>query len=494
MVINISISLYCSRLLLEVLGVQNYGIYNAVCGFVLTFSFINTALSNGVQRFYNFELAKNGQDGAQQVFNTSLLIQCLLVLVSILPLEAIGIWYIEYKINIPHERLVVAHIVFQLATVSFILHIIQVPFIACVIAHERMRFYAFINIFQTLLSLFAISSLKLYKYDCLLAYSMSITVIALIVSLVYFLYCKAEFEEIKLAKLRDRSLLRKMLSFSSWNVFGTMGQMSKEQGVDLLLNLYYGPVINASRAIANQINAGIQSFVANIIVPVRPQIIKSYSEQNVHRSINLTFTISKICCYIVILVSTPIVLDIDYVLTVWLYNNIPCYTSSIISIIILSSLISNLNAGVSCLIHASGNMKIYQISGALVNLTSTLVAYFVLEKGGAPRTVFTALFIVSCIGQIFSTVILKKIIPDFSYIKYLKEVLLPISFMLLFVILSCSIIGNFISPGFVRFLLAGIVTFFVFIIHAFTLGFTKSEIQIIKQLTSILISKTFKSL
>ena len=344
MVIVLMITLYTSRVILKALGVEDYGIYNVVAGFVTMFGFFNASLSNGIQRFFNYELGKNGADGAHKVYNMALLIQIILALFVILPTEIFGTWYLHNKMVIPAERMFAAEWVFQLALLTFLLHILQVPYTAAVMAHERMDFYAVVSVLNAITTLGCAFIIPIYGGDRLIFYAILITLIALFTLLIYILYTHRNFREIRIECTFHKSTFKEILSFSGWNVFGTLGHMLKDQGVNIILNFFFGPIVNAARGIANQVNGGLQSFVTNLTIPVRPQVVQSYSQGNISRSLNLTYTISKLSCYVLLMVSLPILLEIDYVLALWLGDNVPQYTAVFIVIIVLNSFLLNLNA------------------------------------------------------------------------------------------------------------------------------------------------------
>lgn len=482
MVVVLLITLYTSRVILDVLGVVDYGIYNVVAGFVTMFTFLNTSLSNGIQRFYNFELGRNGVDGAKKVFNTAFLIQILLAVIIIIPTEFIGIWYLHNKMVFPIDRMFAAEFVFQFAMLTFVMHIIQVPFTAAVMAHERMDFYALISVINAVLTLVATFLISAINEDGLILYGLFIFVISVFSLICYCLFCRKCFTEIRFEGKSDKSLFKSMLSFSGWNVFGTMGQMLKDQGVNLVLNLFFGPIVNAARGIANQVNGALQSFVSNITIPVRPQIVQSYSQNNIERSLSLTYTISKLSCFVLLLMSMPIVFEIDFILKLWLGNNIPEHTSVFVVIIILNAFILNLNSAISGLVHATGKMRTYQLSGGSISIISILIVYFVLLSGGKPESALMTLVFMDIIRQIFAVLILKNLVQEFSLKQYLKKVIGPV----LIVMLICPILPLtfflYIDESFMRFIAISFISILSTFCCIYLLGLNKDEKLMVTQL------------
>ena len=485
MVIVLAITLYTSRVILGVLGVEDYGVYNVVAGFVTMFGFFNSSLSNGIQRFYNFELGKNGVEGARRVYNMALLIQILLALIIVLPTEFLGLWYLHNKMVIPEGRMFAAEWIFQLSLLTFVLHIIQVPYTAAVMAHERMDFYAVVSIINVLISLGAVFLIPHLGGDALILYGALIALIALITLVLYIGYAKINFKEIVIEKVFRLSLFKEMLSFSGWNIFGTLGQMMKDQGVNLILNFFFGPIVNAARGIANQVNGGLQSFVANITVPVRPQVVQSYATGDVERSLSLTYTISKLSCYFLLLMALPIMLEIDFVLKVWLGDNVPEHTSIFVVIIVLNSFINNLNAAVSGVVHASGKMKTYQLCGGTISLASVAVVYIAMLIWDIPSIALIVLLTLDIVRQFVALIILKSIVNEFSLKAYLFDVLIPLLLVVFFALIIPMCAHYYMTDGILRFLIVFIVTFFSVLMSIYIVGLNKNEKKIIRQILKV---------
>ena len=273
-----------------------------------------------------------------------------------------------------------------------------------------------------------------------------------------------------------------MLSFSGWNVFGTLGQMLKDQGVNLILNLFFGPVVNAARAIANQVNGGLQSFVSNITIPVRPQIVQSYSQGNTCRSLNLTYTVSKLSCYILLIMSLPIMLEINYILHIWLGDNIPAYTSVFVLIIVLNSFISNLNSAISGLVHATGKMKVYQLCGGSISLVSVIFVYIAMLIWDIPSIALLVLLVLDCVRQIVALVVLKSIVSEFSLKKYLCEVLVPLISVVSVSSLFPILVHLFMPDGFLRLCVVLIVSTVSISICIYIIGLNRNEKSILVQI------------
>ena len=456
------------------------------------FGFFNSSLSNGIQRFYNFELGRNGAEGARRVYNMALLIQILLAIIVILPTEFIGMWYLHNKMVIPEGRMFAAECVFQLSLLTFVLHILQVPYTAAVMAHERMDFYAIVSVFDVLIKLGIVLIIPFLKSDALILYGLLTTAVALFNLLLYRGYSKRNFKEISIERVFRLTLFKEMLSFSGWNVFGTLGHMLKDQGVNLILNFFFGPVVNAARGIANQVNGGLQSFVTNITIPVRPQVVQSYSQGNVNRSLNLTYTISKLSCYVLLMMSLPILLEINYILHIWLGNNVPKYTNVFVIIIVLNSFISNLNSAVSGVVHASGKMKVYQLCGGTISLVSVVFVYIAMLIWEIPFIALVVLLVLDILRQIVALGVLKSIVSEFSLKTYCYGVVIPLITVTILSLIFPVFAHKFIEEGFFRFFVVLIISFLSVVVSIYVVGLDKNEKSLVKQLLTNVRTKFIK--
>lgn len=483
MVFVLFLGLYTTRVTLNALGVDDFGIYNVVGGFVSMFVFLNTSMSNGIQRFFNFELGRDDIDGARKVYVTSLIIQLLLLVAILLLTETLGLWYLHNKMVIPAERFGAAQWVFQFSVLSFVLVIMQVPYNAAIMAHERMNFYAFIGILDAILKLLIVLLIPYASFDLLILYAALIAAVSLLNFILAFTYAKINFEEISIKPLFEKGLFKLMLSFSGWNVFGTFSNMMREQGLNMILNLFFGPVVNAARGVAFQVTGGLQGFVANISTAIRPQIVQSYAQGNYKRTINLMHSLSKASICFLYIVAYPIVLEIDYVLNLWLGGNVPENTSTFVVIVVLIAFLNNMNAAVSAVVHASGQMKKYQLVGSLITLSSIPFAYYSLFLGGNPELVFWVSFFFTIFMQIASLFILKGII-DFSLLKYARQVLIPFFLLISFSFVFPLIPYYFMEEGIMRFLMVVVVGVLASSLVFYLVGLNTSEKDIVNSFIS----------
>lgn len=480
MVIVLIISLFTTRIVLSMLGVEDYGIYNIVCGFVAMFAFLNTSMSNGIQRFFNFELGKNGEDGANKVFCMALLIQFIMATILIISTEIIGVWYLHNKMIIPEHRMFAAEIVFQLSILSFVIIIFQAPFVAAIMAHEKLDFYATVSILDAVLKLLLLFIIPIMGQDSLIGYGWILVLINFLAFTLYFIYSKWKFPEIQMNRKFHKDIFLSMLGFSGWNIFGSFSGIMKEQGINLVLNLFFGPVVNAARGIATQVNAGLQGFVSNLTVPVRPQVIQSYAQGNINRTLNLTYSISKLSCGFLYLMVLPISYEIEYILRLWLGSNVPEHTCTFIVIILTTSFFNNLNSAISGVIHAIGKMKWYQLSTSIVALLAIPLAYMALKFNFSAESALLMVTITMFFVQVVSLFILKNYCIEFSIREYCKKVVTPLVLTIIATIWIPYIPYSTLQPGLTRLSAVIIASVLSVIFCLYVFGLNDSERGVIK--------------
>lgn len=449
MVIVLAISLYTTRAILKILGVEDYGVYSVVCGFATMFSFLNTSLSNGIQRFYNYEFGKNGEEGANKVYCTAVNIQFILAIIILILTESVGLWYLHHKMVIPEGREIAAEWIFQFSIISFLFVIMQAPYTAAVTAHERMDFYAIVSVLDVFLKLGIVLALPLFSSDKLILFGLLFALISVINFCIYFFYCKKRFKEIKYRRIFDKSLFKSMLGFSGWNIFGSLSGVMKETGINLVINFFFGPIVNAARGVANQVNGALQSFVTNITMPVRPQVIQSYAQGNMDRTMHLTYSISKLSCCFLLMMAIPLSFEIDYVLCLWLGDNVPEHAGVFTIFIFLSSIVNNLNSAISGVVHATGIMKDYQLWGSLISISCVPISYFLLKFYPIPEIALLALVFCAALSHFVCLFIVKRLV-GMSVREYFKEVVWPIMIVFAISLAVTFPVHYFLQGGFWR--------------------------------------------
>ncbi len=474
MVIVLVINLFTTRIVLYALGVEDYGVYNVVCGFVSMFGFLNTSMSNGIQRFFNYEYGKNGEAGANIVYCTSLFIQVTLSVIVVVLVEIVGLWFLHNKMVIPSERMLASEWIFQFSVVMFVLGIMQAPFTAAITAHERFDFYAVVSVLDAILKFGIAYFLLVVSSNRLIVYGFLMAMISLTNIILYFSYCKKNFKEIYFKPIFNKQMFKSMLGFSGWNLFGSFSGVMVDQGINLVLNFFFGPIVNAARGVALQVNGAVQSFVTNISIPVRPQVTQSYAYGNIERTMNLTFSVSKISCAIILVLAIPASFEIDYLLNLWLGDNVPEHTALFTVIILLTSLVTNLNWATSGVVHATGVMRDYQVYGSLLKMSSVPIAFVLLKMYKIPEIALLLVFVCHVLAHIVGLFFIKKLV-GMSLRTYFIKVVFPIMIMFVTSVVSLYGLHSLMPEGIIRLIVVSFASLLIVSTILLMIGFSKKE-------------------
>ena len=415
------VTLYTSRVVINALGFSDYGIYTAVGGFVAMFGVISNSLTAAISRFITFEIGHGDGEKLNNTFSASLLIQCAIACIAVLLMESIGLWFLNVHMTIPVERLYAANCVMQFSIITFAIQLISVPYNAVIIAHEHMSAYAAISIFNgvgTLGVAFLIQQTE--GYDRLILYSSLLAVLALIVRLIYGIYCSKHFSESKFRLRYDKKLIKEITSFAGWNFFGASSAILRDQGINVLLNIFCGPVVNAARGIAMQVNSAIHSLSGSFLSALSPQITKQYASGDVKYSLNLCFRGARFSYYLLLLLGLPILMEAGQILTIWL-GEIPPHAVSFVRLIVIYALVEAVSSTLITLMLATGNIKKYQIIVGGTQLLNFPVAYILLKCGCAPESTMIATIIIAILCLIFRLVMLKQMV-GLSIKTFVKDV------------------------------------------------------------------------
>ena len=480
MILVLFVSIYTTRVVLNALGVVDYGINNVVAGFVSMFTFLNTSMANGIQRFYNFTLGKKTEGNITSVYNTAFQIQAVLAFIILLLLETVGMWYMYNEMQIPAERFGTALWVFQFAVASTVLLIMQAPYASAVMAYERMNYYAYVGIFDVLIKLLIAYLLTKSNSDRLLLYGFLHFVTSLIHFLMYYVYAKINFKDLKFEFTVHKELFKPMLSFSGWNIFGTFAYMLKGQGLNLLLNSFFGVVINSARGVSNMIMSALQGFQSNVVIAFRPQIVKSYAAGNFQYVKTLFYSLSKISFLMLTILSVPVILELDYILKIWLGDTIPEYTKSFTVLILLNMIISSLTTPLSQVVHATGKMKTYQLCTSIIVCSIVPISWVFLKFGCDPNSVYYTSLGITVLNQIVCNIIVKKIFP-YSIREYIKKVIIPCTAFITTVLAIPYIIVYVMEESFIRLTLTTITVFLTAILVAYFMVLDKDEQKLLRK-------------
>lgn len=473
MLISMVVGLFTSRVVLQTLGVENYGIYAVVGGIVSMFTFLNGGMISATQRYLNFELGRGNQEQLSKVFRTSIQIHALISLIVLLLSETVGLWFLYEKLVIPEERLDAAFWVFQFSIVACVVNIISVPYNAVIIAHEKMSAFAYLSILDVVLKLLIVYLLYVLPWDKLVVYAALGLCVGLLMRFIYVSYCHKHFSESHYRHGFDKLLFKEMFFFSAWSLWGNLAGMLYSQGLNMMLNIFFGPVVNAARGIALQVQGVIQGFVGNFQMALNPQITKSYANDDLPQMHNLMFRSARFSFFLLFFLALPILLETDYILQLWL-GKFPDETVVFIRWIIGTSLIYTIAN--SCVIanQATGKVKVYQAVVGGILLLILPVSYVVLILGAPAYSVFIVHFCVESIAQFARMYMLRKLI-NLPLRAYLKNIYLPVISVVLISIILPLYVQSLFPEGFLRLIYVGFVSVISVGITVFIIGLTNGE-------------------
>lgn len=401
MILVLGVSLYTSRIILQHLGIEDFGIFNLIAGVVVMFTFLNNAMNSTIQRFFNVELAKNENGTLSKLFSASLQIQFLLIILFLVLAESIGLWFLNYKLNIPASRIKAANYVYQFTLLITVLNFLKIPFNAMIIAYERMRFFAILSVIEVVLKLALVFSLSYFGADKLIMYAVLLSFLAGLILLFNYKYAKRNFnEDVLFYFQKDKNLWREMASFSGWSLFGNVALLSSNQGVAIVLNLFLGVFINATMGIANQINAALFTFISNLQIAFKPQAIQSYASGNIQAHINFLFQTSKVSYFLLLVLVLPLLMNMEQVLNIWL-GVVPEYAIEFSKLILVFALVDALAGPFWMSANAIGNIKNYQIVIGVILLLNLPFAYLILYLGYSPVYVMLVKVVLNFLGYIY---------------------------------------------------------------------------------------------
>lgn len=393
MFFTMAVGVYSSRVLLKNLGVVDYGVYNVVGGLVGMFGVLNASLSSGTQRFLNYYLGKKDFNKVVSVFNSSLVIYfCFAALILLLG-ETVGVYMLNYTLDIPTDRIAAANWVLQFTFLALCLNIVSTPYNSLIIAEEKITTFAYVAVVNSICLLMFALAIPYMPFDSIIVYSLLVTLLQLSMIAFYIKYCKQKFYYLSFFIVKDRVLYRKLLGFSGWSTIGVFAYMSYTQGLTLLLNIFFGPVINAAQAVAQQVFASLSTFYMNIITAAKPQMTKYYAEGATEEMKSLLFLTSKMSYGVMIIICMPFLINADYVFKIWLHD-VPPHSANFLVLLLLVSIIQSLTNPVSTAIQATGNIRNFQIAESLVMFSVLPISYVALTVYERPELVYVVLFAV----------------------------------------------------------------------------------------------------
>lgn len=490
MLFMMAVSLYTSRVVLNTLGVEDYGIYNVVGGVVAMFGFINGSMSSATQRYITFALGKGDKTRLQTVFSTTLQIHTLIAGIIVLLGETIGLWFLYNKMQIPADRMDAAFWVLQCSIVATVVMIISVPYNADIIAHEKMLAFAYISILEVVLKLVIVYMLVVFSFDKLILYVFLLLAIQLMIRFCYSIYCNRHFEETKYRHVWDKALFKEMTGFAGWSLFGNLASVLFSQGLNMLLNVFFGPVVNAARAVAVQVQSVIQQFVGNFQMALNPQITKTYAKGELGDMHRLMFRSARFSFFLLFFLSLPVLFETNFILTIWL-KTVPEHTVVFLRIMICTSLIYTLSNPLIIANQATGKVKKYQAICGSILLLILPVSYISLRLGCPAYSVFIVHFVMESLTQMVRMILLRPMIgirvrDYFNHIY--KQVLVVVGVS---IILPTLVYLN-IEAGIFRFVIVGLVCVVSVSTAAYLLGLSANERVFVKAKAVAALNKIMK--
>lgn len=477
MMFTMLVSLYTSRVNLSVLGIEDNGIYQVVGGVVAMFSFLNSSLSGATSRFLTYELGRGDKERLSKTFASALNIHIFVAIIVFFLAETVGLWFLENKLVIPDERMDAARIVYQVSIIASMISITQVPYNASIISHEKMGVFAYMGILNVSLKLLICYMLYITPFDRLITFGVLVLTVTILLQMIYRLYCIKHFEECHFKLCRDKTIIKPIFSFAGWDLFGNFSVMARGQGVNMIMNMFYGPAINAAAGFSTTIGMNVMSFSDNFLTAIRPPIVKAYSQGLYNKMEDLMINASKYSFSLLLLLSTPFVFESKFILETWLKTP-PDYTDIFCVLELSLSVLSSIFLPLVFAIHATGKIRFMSVVNGSIWFLVVPITYIMLKMGCSPIVPYVtkiALLTFVVFSNIYST---KKNIPEFDVFEYVRRAFLP-SFLTLIVVLTVTywVYIQFDDSSLLRFLIVCITSTITTALSTYFIVFEKNTRQ-----------------
>lgn len=491
MLFTMAVSLFTSRVILNTLGVEDYGINNVVGGIVTMFSVLSGSLSSSISRFITFELGKGNIERLKTIFSTGVNIQLGMSVLIIIIAEAVGIWFLNAKMNIPADRMVAANWVFQCAILTFVLNLLSVPYNAAIIAHEKMSAFAYISVVEVTLKLIIVYMLTISPFDRLKTYAVLLLWVGAVIRFIYGYYCKRHFEECTYHFVLDKPVLKEMTGFAGWNFLGNGAYMLNTQGVNILMNLYFGVAVNAARGIATQVDAALKQFVNNFTTAVNPQITKSYAQGDLAYMHKLVCRSAKFSAFLMMFFAVPIILETNTILTIWL-KTVPDYAVIFLQWIIISSFMDTVLANsLVTSMFATGKIKRYQIIVTTVGCLVFPLSWIAFKLGFEPQVGYILYFFIYTI-LLFVRLYLLKDMVKLPVMMYIREVLYKLAPVIVVGFAIPGILILTMDASWLRLILVCLLSVLVTAASEYFIGLSNKEKDFVAEKIKLVIRKIKK--
>lgn len=418
------VTLFTSRVVLQVLGVDDYGINNVVAGFVSMFAFISGTLSNATQRYFAIDLAQSDWERLNKTYSINLAIYIFFIVIIFVISETLGLWFVMNKLNFDVSRMTAAVVVYECSIVLFLITLFVSPYIALLTADENLSIYSAVSVVEAVLKLAVAYILLIIDADKLIAYSVFTTIASTGINLFYYYYAKRKYNKLRFTLCKDLTKYKDVFSFQGWNLIGAVATVLKGQGINIIINLFFGTTLNAARAIALQVNSAINSFASNFMRAVDPQITKAYGARDDNRFNLLIFSASKMAFALLFILSVPVIFDVKYILNLWL-GNVPDYTVTFVRLALIDAILYSFTDAIGTAVQSVGKIKVYQMVVGGTLILNVPLSYLGLKIYTTPLIPFYVAIILSALGSIGRIICLRRIY-SFKVLEYIKQVLIPI--------------------------------------------------------------------
>lgn len=487
MLFLLGVGLFTSRVVLSSLGAQDYGIYNVVGGFISMFTIFNAGLTSATQRFITFDLGKGNLKELRDTFSTCVIIYMMIALVILVFAEVGGVWFLENKLTIPTDRLYAARWVFQLSLITLIIGLVSTPYNALIVSHERMGAFAWISIYEALAKLAVAYQIYVTSYDKLIVYAVMLCIVQLSVRIIYNVYCNRNFKESKVIFNFNWAKIKKIYGFTGWAMFGGLANIGFTQGLNVLLNMFFNPVVNAARGVAVQVQNIINGFVLNFQTALNPQIIKSYAKGDTSYMFKLIFASSKFSFLLLFVMSLPVMLEAETLLELWL-KEVPKYTPLFFRLIIITTMIDGISNPFMRAVDATGNIKKYQIIVGGILLMIVPVSYVVLKLGGAPYSVFIVHICMSFLAFLMRLYLVRKLI-NYSIMMYWKNVLSRLIVVVIISVVFSLFVRTKMEPSLIRLIVVSLFSASAVLLLSYNIALLPNERALLKNKFQSIIQK-----
>jgi len=462
MLISLVVGLYTSRVVLQTLGVEDYGIYGVVGGVVSMLGFLNATMSGATSRFLSYELGKGNVESVRETFSSAFIVHLIIAFIVLILAETVGVWFLCNKLVIPADRLFAAHWVYQFSILSAVVGILQTPYTACIMSHERMNIYAYFELINVTLKLLIVYLLLVASWDKLIVYAFLVLAVSLFMQFLNWHYCRKEFREARITLRIDKTRILPMLSFSGWDLYGNMAYTCKQQGISFLINIYFGVVYNAASGVAATLQGVVSGLAFNITTAFRPAIIKEYSAENYQRTTNLINLGAKFTGLLMIILALPIIFELNLIMELWL-KNVPEFAVLFCQLLLLNSCVHIIGHTLSIGIHATGNIKITSFLVGTNELLLIPVLWLFYHEHFPVQTAYLLMIIQNAVTIMIRGIILQRQFSSFRLITFFKIVVVPLVIIFL---LSYSFLyfwTEFFEDSYFR-LFSGSILDFLFVI------------------------------